>query len=149
MWLGPDLHAIHVLIQMIGIFSLSQSPRKTLGNVRSKMADDRRGNKYGDPRPTEFRTKLNFILSFCLNKIKIAELLASAFFLVKIKVTVESPDLPAAARVLSAGPVVFFSRLSGVRGRVLSSQLRLSEAETLSVLELQNSKSWSTRNLVS
>ena len=80
MWLGPDLHAVHVLIQMIGIFSLSQSPRKTLGNVQSKMADDRRGNKYGDPRPTEFRTKLNFVLVICLNKINTAELIAQLFF---------------------------------------------------------------------
>ena len=63
--------------------------------------------------------------------------------------TVESPDLPVAARALSAGSVVFFSRLSGVRGRVLSSQLRLSKAEILSVLDLRNSKSWWTRNLVS
>ena len=40
---------------------------------------DCRGNKYGDPRPTEFRTKLNFILVICLNKIDIAELIAQRF----------------------------------------------------------------------
>ena len=44
------------------------------------MADEWRGNKYGDPRPTEFRTKLNYILVFCLNKINIAELIAQRFF---------------------------------------------------------------------
>ena len=49
-------------------------------NVRSKMADEWRGNKYGDPRSTEFRTKLNFILVICLNKINIAELIAQLFF---------------------------------------------------------------------
>ena len=44
------------------------------------MADEWRGNKYSDPRSTEFRTKLNFILVICLNKINIAELIAQLFF---------------------------------------------------------------------
>ena len=43
------------------------------------MVDEWRGNKYGDPRSTEFRTKLNFILVICLNKINIAELIAQRF----------------------------------------------------------------------
>ena len=105
-------------------------------------------NKCGSPRPTEFRTKLNFYLSFVSIKSRLLSFLLRVLFN-KIKVTVESPDLPAVACALSAGLDVFFSRLSGVRGRGLSSQLRLSEAETLSVLDLRNSKSWWTRNLVS
>ena len=48
-------------------------------NVRSKMADEWRGNKYSDPRSTEFRTKLNFILVICLNKINTAERIAQLF----------------------------------------------------------------------
>ena len=64
------------------------------------MVDEWRGNKYGDPRSTEFRTKLNFILVICLNKINIAELIAQ-HFLVSLKVTVESPDLSAVVRTLS------------------------------------------------
>ena len=43
------------------------------------MADEWRGNEYGDPHSTEFRTKLNFILVICLNKIDIAELIAQRF----------------------------------------------------------------------
>ena len=73
---------------------------KSWENPRFKMADKFRGNKYGDPRPTEYRTKLNFILIVCLNKIGIAELIAQRF-LINLKVTVESSDLPAAACVLS------------------------------------------------
>ena len=48
-------------------------------NVRSKMANEWRGNKYSDPRLTEFRTKLNFILVICLNKINTAERIAKLF----------------------------------------------------------------------
>ena len=52
-------------------------------NVRSKMADEWRENKYVDPCSTEFRT------------------ICSAFSLVSLKVTVESPDLSAVVRALS------------------------------------------------
>ena len=43
------------------------------------MADEWRGNKYGDPCSAEFRTKLNFVLVICLNKINTAELIAQLF----------------------------------------------------------------------
>ena len=43
------------------------------------MADEWRGNKYSDPRSTEFRTNLNFILVICLNKIDNAERIAQLF----------------------------------------------------------------------
>ena len=56
-----------------------QNPRGILGNVQSKMADEWKGNKSSDPRSTEFRTKLNFILVICLNKINTAERIAQLF----------------------------------------------------------------------
>ena len=67
-----------------------------------------------------------------------------------LEVTVERPGLLVALRAqdhsLVYRPGLFWC-ISWVRGWVLSSQLRLSKAEILSVLNLQNSKSWWTRNL--
>ena len=103
--------------------------------------------KYGDPRSTEFRTKLNFILVICLNKINTAERIAQLFSS-ELKVTVESPGLSAVVRALST-VARRFSKVEWVCGRAFSSQLRLSKAKILSVLDLRNSKFWWTRNLVS
>ena len=72
-------------------------------------------------------------------------------FLNNYFLTVERPGFPALACTLSTHSLScrsgLFWWLSGVRGWVLGSQLRLSKVETFPVLNLRNSKSWRTRNL--
>ena len=91
-----------------------------------------------------------FILIVCVNKIWYYWACRSAF-LNKFKSDSWEPWSPCGGvRAQHLGPPSLqglFWWLSGVRGWVLSSQLRLSKVEILSVLDLQNSKSWRTRNL--
>ena len=103
-----------------------------------------------DTRAPRLRSKLKFIKIICLNKSDIAECMLSLFLIILFWQLSDPASQRWRARSqrdsLSCRSGLFWW-LSGVRGWVLGSQLRLSKVETFPVLNLRNSKSWRTRNL--
>ena len=130
---GPGHHAVHVLIQVgWGPWFKSKSGklRETRGPKWRMLI--MKNWKSGSPCPTRLRTKLNFLFVFVSIKSRLLSVLLSVL-LVKIKWQLSAPASLRWRARSQRRAWHFFPRLSGVRGWGLSSQLRLSKAEILSV----------------